>query len=767
MDAKNGSENKDGQASPDYSRREVLLTFGGLVAAVGGGAATWGGLELMVTSRQTVDSWNKAVCRFCGTGCGVMVGMKDGRVVDVRGDELAHNKGVICIKGSMLPELTRIQGRLTSPKIRKEGKLVDASWEEAMSLVAAKFSENIRQFGPDSVAFYGSGQLFTEESYTANKLFKAGIRTNNVDGNPRLCMASAVTGYVSTYGKDEPPGCYADTDDAHCFFLIGANSYECHQPIFERIRQRKRANPDTVIVCVDPRRTKTAEHSDIHLPVIPGTDLLLLNSMAFVILEEGLQDQSFIDKHVRFSTGEHNVDQAAFRQFLQPYAPEKVEQELGVSAADIRRVAFLFAKSPATMSLWTMGVNQRTQGTFLNNMLNSLHLITGQFGRPGATPFSLTGQPNACGGVRDTGALSQALPGGRLVANPEHRHEMEEIWKVPAGTISERVGFDAINLFRAMEDGRVKAALIMCTNPGGSLPAAARYNAAMEKCFTVVSDVVEDSETQRHAQVVLPAALWIEKQGVTGQGERRYQLTPKLLDPPGQARSDLQILVDLAARLGHDKLITAHTPQAVWDEWREVSTHSLYNFKGITYERLAKERGLQWPCPTEDHPGTPRRYVEGVDPFVTKGAGIEFYGNHDDKKAVVYLRPYVPSPERTTAEHPLYLTTGRVLEQFHTGTLTERISELHKATGDAMFDLNPQDAQRLGVRDGDRIEVKSKYGSVIGQARITDVSRLGVIFAAFYDAKLLVNLAVADNYDPTSKQPEYKVTAVSVRKVTA
>ena len=320
--------------------------------------------------------------------------------------------------------------------------------------------------------------------------------------------------------------------------------------------------------------------------------MLLLNSMAFVIFDEVLQDQSFIDKHVRFSDGKRDVDQATYVQFLQSYAPEKVEHELGVSAADIRRVAYLFAKSPATMSLWTMGINQRTQGTFLNNGLNSLHLLTGQIGRPGATPFSLTGQPNACGGVRDTGALSHALPGGRLVANPQHRHEMEKIWNVPEGAISDKPGFDAVNLFRAMEDGRVKAVLIMCTNPGASLPAAARYSAAMEKCFTVVCDAFEDSETQRHAQVVLPAALWIEKQGVTGQGERRYQLTPKLLDPPGQARSDLQILVDLATRLGHDKLITARTPKAVWDEWREVSTHSLYNFKGITYERLAKERGL-------------------------------------------------------------------------------------------------------------------------------------------------------------------------------
>ena len=765
MSANSDPDERGTESRSDISRREVLLTFGGVAAAVSAGAVGWGGLELLVNRKQTVDSWTKAVCRCCGTGCGVMVGMTDGRVVDVRGDELAHNKGVLCIKGSMLPELTRIPGRLTSPKIRKDGRLVDASWDEAMSLIASRFSDSIRQFGRDSVAFYGSGQLFTEESYTANKLFKAGIGTNNVDGNPRLCMASAASGYIATFGKDEPPGCYADADFAHVFFIIGANPYECHQPIFERIRQRKRLHPETVIICVDPRRTKTAEHSDIHLPVVPGTDLLLLNAMASVIFEESLQDQDFIDKHVRFSNGDRDVDQAAFRQFLQAYAPEKVEHELGVSATDIRRVAYLFARSPATMSLWTMGMNQRVQGVFLNTMLSGLHLVTGQIARPGATPFSLTGQPNACGGVRDTGALAHALPGGRLVANPDHRREMEEIWGVPAGTLSDRPGFDAITLFRAMEDGRVKAALIMCTNPGASLPAAGRYQAAMEKCFTVVADVVEDSESQRHAQVVLPAALWIEKEGVTGQGERRYQLTPKLLDAPGQARSDLAILVDLADRLGHAKLISARTPRAVWDEWRDVSTHSLYNFKGITYDRLAEERGLQWPCPTEDHPGTARRYVEGDDPFVSKGAGIEFYGNHD-KKAVVFLRPYLPSPEKTTAEYPLYLTTGRVLEQFHTGTMTDRISELHQATGNAMFELHPEDARRLGVQSGDRIEVRTRYGTITGGVRLTDQSRLGVVFAAFYDAKLLVNRVVADTYDPVSKEPEYKVTAASVRKVT-
>jgi len=751
----------------DLSRRDLLWMVAGVAGANFLGAATWGGLELMVKTSGTA-TWHKSVCRFCGTGCGIQVAMNGGKITDVRGDELAHNKGVICVKGSMVRALPYVKGRLLTPKIRKNGQMVDASWEEAMSLVAETFKRTIAESGRDAVAFYGSGQLFTEESYTANKLFKAGIGTNNVDGNPRLCMASAASGYTSVYGKDEPPGSYEDADYATFFFIMGANPFECHPPIFERIRRRRADNPSVRIVCVDPRRTLTAERSDVHLAPVPGTDLLLLNSMAQVICEEGLVDTAFVDKHVRFSDGQNTVDLDAFRKFLDArYKPEAVEVELGIPAHQIREVAFSFARAQATMSLWTMGINQRTQATFLNNMLNGLHLLTGHIGRPGATPFSLTGQPNACGGVRDTGSLSHLLPNGRQVANEKHRAEMEEIWGVPAGTISPKPGHDAVSLFRAMEDGRVKACLVMCTNPAQSMPSVDRYRAGMEKCFLVVAEAFPDSETAQFADVLLPAALWVEKEGVLGQGERRYQLVEKLLDPPGQARSDLQILVDLADRLGHGALIKAHTSEEVWDEWRNVSAKSFYNFKGMTRDRLKKERGLQWPCPDENHPGTVRRYVEGDDPFVTKGAGIEFYGNHDDKRAVVYLRPYVASPEMPTPEYPMQLTTGRVLEQWHTGTMTQRIEELRKAAGDAMIEINEQDAWVRKIQEGDTVELKSRYGTMRGKARLTRSTRAGVLFASFYDTKLLINRVVADNFDPISKEPEYKVTAVALSKVNA
>src|SRR6516165_438618 len=744
-------------------RREFLYFLGGLGAANANGLGTWLTLEALVP-KGNADEYHKSVCRYCGTGCGIRVGLRNGQISDIRGDELAHNRGVICVKGATLQSLPHISGRLTNPKIRRDGKLVDASWDEAMGLLARTFQEAIRASGPNAVAFYGSGQLYIEESYTANKLFKAGIRTNNVDSNARLCMASAAAGYTQVYGKDEPPGCYEDIDHADCFFLIGANMFECHPPLFERLQRRRRLHPGTTLVCVDPRRTRTAEQADIHLAPIPGTDLLLLNAMAQVICAEHLYDESFIDRHVRFSDGAKAVDFAAFQEFLKRYTPEAVEAELGVAAERIRATAFRFARSKATMSLWTMGINQRTQGVFLNNMLNGLHLLTGQIGRPGATPFSLTGQCNACGGVRDTGALAHLLPNGRVVANPKHRTEVEDLWGISHGTLSAQPGYDAVSLFRAMEEGKVKAALVMCTNPAQSLPAAMRYRAAMEKCFLVVAEVAEDSETAKLANVLLPAALWVEKEGVYGQGERRYQLIEKLLEPPGQCRSDLQILVDLADRLGHGELIKARTPEQVWDEYRQFSASSFYNFAGMTRARLRQEHGLLWPCPTESHPGTPRRYVEGIDPFVSAGAGMEFYGN-PDKKAIVYLRSYVPSPEVPSTEFPFLLTTGRVLEQWHTGTMTDRIPELHRASGRGHFEINHQDAFTLGVRTGDAVRVRSRFGSLTGKAVVSPAPRQGVLFAAFFDAAFLVNRVVSDALDPMSRQPEYKLTAVAVDKL--
>jgi nitrate reductase NapA len=748
--------------SSSVSRRQFMKLSTGAMA-VGVAAASGWGLTEWIASDEPADSWHKSVCRYCGNGCGVMIGMKDGKVTRIRGDVEAHNKGVICIKGIKLAELTQLKGRAKMPKIKKNGVFVEASWDEAMSLVASKFRQSIQEQGPQSVAFYGSGQLLTEESYTANKLFKAGIGSNNVDGNPRLCMASAAVGYVQSFGKDEPAGAYDDIDHANCFFLIGSNAYECHPPLWERIMIRKKSDPSVKVIVVDPRYTETAKRADIHLPVIPGTDQLLLNSMCQVIMEDKLADLDFIAKHVNFNDGKKMVSIEDFQTFLKDYTPEKVAATLGVSAAQIRKVAHLFATSPATMSLWTMGINQRTQGVFLNNTLNSLHLITGHICKKGATPLSLTGQSNACGGVRDTGSLAHLLPHGRLIKKEKHRREMEKLWGVPKGRINAKPGHHAVNLFRAMESGDVSTALIMCTNPAQSLPNAERYRKAMEKCFLVVADVFEDTETAKLADVILPAALYIEKMGIYGQTERRYQIIEKLIDPPGEAKSDLDILTDLAVRLGYGDLIKNRTPEDVWNEYRKLSSHSVYNFEGMSYDRLKKARGMQWPCPDENHPGTVRRYTTG-DPYVPQGEDVKFYGKPDGK-AVVFLRPYIPTAEQLSKRFPFHLTTGRVTEQWHTGTMTDKIPSINRASGRGHFEISPEDATRLGIRSGDEMEVASAYGTIKAPVKVSDVQTSGVIFAAFYDSKFLVNRIVADNFDPVSKEPEFKVTAVSAKRV--
>ncbi len=752
------------QNSPDgnLSRRRFIKIGTGVTAVGAMAFGGWGFTEIML-DKGPVRSWHKSVCRYCGTGCGVMIGMSGGKITRIRGDLEAHNKGVICIKGSMLAELTMLPNRATTPKIRKNGKLEDASWEEAMSVITEKFKTSMQEHGADSVAYYGSGQLLIEESYTANKLFKAGFGTNNVDGNPRLCMASAAVGYTQTFGKDEPPGSYDDIDHAECFFLIGSNTYECHPPLWERIMIRKKSNPKVKIICVDPRKTKTAQKADIHLPVVPGTDLLLLNAMAYEFVRNEWYDPEFLKEHVKFSDGQNEVTFEDYANFLEDYSPQKVANILGISPRQIEDVAFEFAKSNATLSMWTMGINQRSQGVFLNNTLNSLHLLTRQICKPGASPLSLTGQSNACGGVRDTGSLSHILPNGRLVANEKHREEVEDLWGVPRGTIARKPGFDAVNLFRAMKDERVKVAIIMCTNPAQSMPNLAPVKEGLDKCFLVVADVFEDTETAKHADVFLPAALWIEKEGVYGQSERRYQLIEKLLDPPGEAKSDFAILVDFANRMGYGQLIKYKTQEEAWDEYRKFSASSFYNFEGMTRERLRNERGLQWPCPSEDHPGTVRRYMKG-DPYVEEGREVQFYGKPDNK-AVIFLRPYIPSNEQLSDDFPVHLTTGRVVEQWHTGTMTDKIPSLSEGSGPGVFYLNPQDATDMNVKDGDKIEVSSTYGSITATVKISENETRGVVFAAFYDPEFLVNKVVADNFDPASKEPEYKVTAVSVKKV--
>ena len=746
------------------TRRDVLRVLGmsaGLacMAPLTGCGVVWERQHVI-----PVDSWHKGVCRFCGTGCGMMIGVKDKKVVDVKGDQYAHNKGRLCIKGLVNKEILYTEGRALYPMIRKNGKLERASWEEAMALVADRFGDAIKKYGPDSVAYYGSGQLYTQETYTANKLFKAGLGTNNVDGNPRLCMASAVTGYTTTFGKDEPAGCYEDMDYADCFFITGSNTLECHPILWERVLDRKRSHPDTKIIVVDPRRTFTAQHADLHLHIHPGTDVSLYNAMMYEFIKFNLIDMDMVMNYLSFKEGKQKRSFEDLKRHVARYTPEKAAKTCGISPRDIHEAAFLFASSKATMSLWTMGLNQQSQATASNRGVSAMHLLTGQFGRPGATPFSITGQPNACGGVRDTGSLAHALPNGRVVANPKHRAEMEELWKVPKGRISPKPGYHTMALFREIARGNVKCCLVMCTNPGQTLPNVMPYRKGMKNTFLVVADAFHPTETTQFADVVLPAAMWVEKEGVKGNAERRYHLYPKLVDPPGEARSDLDILVDLADRLGHGDVISARTPRDVWDEWRKISAHSTYNFEGITYERLVKERGLLWPCPTEDHPGTKRRYIPGKDPMAKGQGRFDFYGQKD-RRATVWLDSQEEPLDPYTKEFPLILNTGRILEHWHTMTMTGPVPEL-KGIHPDYLEIHARDAHELGINDGDTVVVRSRRGQLELRAYLTEVTRPGMVFATMHSARYLINKATHDVYDPFSKQPAYKRCAVSVRKKT-
>ena len=714
-------------------------------------------------------TWTKSVCRYCGTGCGLYVGTKDGRVVQVKGDTENHNAGFLCLKGFLLPQIMNAPDRLLHPLVRKGDRLVRASWEEAMALVAARFQAAIAQGGPDAVGFYGSGQGLTEETYAANKLFKAGIRTNNVDGNPRLCMASAVAGYVSTYGKDEPMGCYEDIDHADAIFLIGSNAAEAHPVLFRRIAKRKQTGKDVKIVVLDPRRTATSRIADLHLSFAPGTDLAILNAMAHVLFAEGLVDEEFIARHLAFGEGtEAGKTLADYRAFLAGYTPEKAAAASGARAEDIVTAARWFgAKGRTTMSMWTMGLNQRTKGVWANNLVHNLHLVTGKIGLPGSTPFSLTGQPNACGGVRDGGALAHTLPYGRLVANEKHRGEMEKLWGLPAGSLPAKPGLATVDMFRALEEGKLKALFVMCTNPAQSLPNADRYRKALrrEGAFVVVTEAFHPTRTSELADVVLPAALWAEKEGVYGCGERRYQLLEKSVKPAGEARPDFEILCDLARRLGHGALLPWRTPSEAWDELRTIARGTAYDFHGMTRERLRASHGLLWPLPAEGHAGTTRRYVKGEDPLVPADAPdrILFYGR-PDKKAVVWLRPQKGPEETVDAEYPLWFTTGRVIEHWHTGTMTRNCQELRQANAETVAELHPADASALGIRTGDPVRLTSRRGSVVFKARVVEGARQGLVFAHMHDPDRMCNVLTNDAVDPVSRQPEFKICAVKAAR---
>ncbi len=768
------------------TRRELLKYSAALAAASAIGLELPFPKELVAA--QEPDKWVKSVCRYCGAGCGVYVGVKGGKVVAVKGDKDNWNKGFLCLKGNFLPAILYAEDRLKYPLLRKGDKFVRISWNEAMDIMVEKYHDSIKKNGANSVAFYGSGQAYTEECYFINKVFKGGIGTNNIDGNPRLCMASAAVGYVSTFGKDEPMGAYDDIYHADCFFIIGSNMAEAHPVIFKLVNERKQKGKDVKIIMADPRKTLSARIADLHMSFTPGMDLAILNAMAHVIVKENLHNKAFVDKHTVFKKMVdpgpppkiEKVGWDEYVKFLEEYTPEAAEKISGCPKEDIVKAARWFATSKATMSFWCMGLNQRTRGVWVNNMVHNLHLLTGQICRPGATSFSLTGQPNACGGVRDGGLLSHLLPYGRAVANDKDRDEMEKFWGLPAGRIQPKPGLTAVEMFRAFNTGAIQCLWVACTNPGQSLPNVEPYRKGMgsQDTFLVVSEAYHPTRTSELADLVLPAALWAEKDGTYGQSERRYQYLEKAVEPVGEARPDLQVMIDFANRLFKamnrqdeaKKLFNAKSSEDVWNEIRLCSKGTAYDFMGMTRARMKTAHGIQWPCPTEDHPGTVRRYTAKYgDPLVRKidplADDVLFYGAKGDNNHVtIWLRPHKGPAEPPDAEYPFALTTGRQIEHWHTGTMTLKVPELKRSAPDGYVEINPKDAQKLGVKSKDKVKITSRRGSIVLEAKVVDVPREGLVFVPMHYPDRMINLLTTDAFDALSKQPEFKICAVKLEK---
>ncbi|MDH4200057.1 MAG: molybdopterin-dependent oxidoreductase [Spirochaetia bacterium] len=736
---------------------------------------------------QLSIKWEKAPCRFCGAGCSAMVGVRDGKIVAIAGDQKSSvNKGLLCVKGYHLSEILYGEDRLQKALIRKNGKLVESPLEEALNIVASKFKENIAANGPDSVAYYGSGQWTIQDGYSALKLMKGGIGTNNIEANARLCMASAVTGFLTTFGKDEPMGCYDDFDHADVFVFWGNNMAETHPVLFSRIMEHKRLNPNVQLVDITVRRTRTSDAADMVLEFNPQSDLAIANALAREIVYNHHSDENFIQQHVAFKSGTVNIgfglegvkepeisdEKSSFenyKEFLDMYTLEYAQKISGVAADQIQKLASYYADpGKKIVSLWCMGMNQHTRGTWINNLVYNLHLLTGKISQPGNGPFSLTGQPSACGTVREVGTLTHGLPAGRNVKNAEDRAFTEKIWGVKNGTIPAKPGAHTIAMFRKLKDGKIKAIMIQTTNPMVTLPDRDKFLKGIEKNkpFIVVCDVYPTPTTEI-ADVVLPSSMWVERAGCFGNSERRTQQWNKMVDPPGDSHPDAWYTMELARRLGYGNLFPwktdAEEAEGLYEEYRKFT---IGVGKDIApYKRLQKERGMRWPVVNGKE--TLWRYREGSDPYVHKGEGFSFYGNKKiANRAVIWERPFEAPPEIPDKDYPFWLCTGRVLEHWHTGSMTRRVEQIHKAVPNAYVEINEQDAKTLKIKNGDDVKLVSRRGTLTLPALVNGRARpkKGLVFVPFFDESLLINKLTLDAHCPISRQPDYKKCAVRVER---
>jgi len=702
----------------------------------------------------------RTTCPYCGVGCGVIVEHDATRITGVRGDpDHPANAGQLCTKGRTL-HLTAtsaaMRTRLLHPLRRadKQEPLQRVSWDQALDEVADRFAACIRAHGPDSVAFYLSGQLLTEDYYVFNKLAKGLVGTNNVDTNSRLCMSSAVAGYKETLGADAPPACYEDIDHARCLFIAGSNTAWAHPILYRRIEAAKARNPDLRIVVVDPRRTVTAAGADLHLAIEPGTDVALFHGMLHLLLWDERLERDFI--------AHHTAGFDALKAIVRDYTPRVVAQTCGITEAELAQAAHWFAEGP-TLSLYCQGLNQSTAGTAKNAALVNLHLATGQIGIAGAGPFSLTGQPNAMGG-REVGGLANLLPGHREVANPAHRAEVAALWGLPG--MPATPGLTAVELFAALADGRVKMVWIACTNPAQSMPDQTVVRAGLARAdLVVLQEACATTETAAFADVLLPAAAWGEKEGTVTNSERRISRVRAALPPPGEARADWAIAVDVAHRLearlrpGSPTLFPFASPAAVFAEHVATTRGRDLDIGGLTHARLDADGPRQWPCPAASSQGTARLYTDRR--FAT-----------DDGRARFAAVRYVPVAERVDARYPFRLNTGRLRDQWHGMSRTGAVAALCAHAESPALEMHPADLGRRGLAAGELVRVESRRGHVVVPVAASEAVQPGAVFLPMHwgSATLAgrgsagINAVTASATCPSSKQPELKHAAVRVAK---
>ncbi|RRB00901.1 nitrate reductase [Larkinella rosea] len=723
---------------------------------------------------------HQTTCCYCGVGCGIVVNQEPNGRLTVEGDKQhPSNRGMLCSKGMNLHYTVMDQSdRLLYPQMRfnRSMPLQRVSWDAALERTAAVFKTFIQKYGPDSVAFYVSGQCLTEEYYLVNKLIKGFIGSNNIDTNSRLCMSSAVVGYKLSLGEDSVPVCYDDIEEADVFLVQGANPAWCHPILWRRIEAHKTANPHVKIICVDPRRTDTARSSDLHLPIRPGTDIVLNHAIGRLLIENGHIDHSFIV--------DHTDGFLAYRELVMQRSIDEAAELCGIDSEAIQTAANWIGRSKGFLSLWTMGLNQSVIGVNKNLSLINLHLITGRIGTPGNGPFSLTGQPNAMGG-RETGGLANILPAHRDVMNAAHRAEVEAFWNSPV-KIAAKPGLTATEMFEALADDRsgdasLKAIWIINTNPLVSMPDVNTAEKALKNArFVVVQDISNRADTVAFADVVLPAAAWLEKEGTMTNAERRIAYLPKVIDGPGETLPDSEILWRFAQKMGFGDAFKYTNCSEVYQEYAQLTAGTNVDVTGVTYELLRKNRTIQWPFQQHDKPITNNEYriansenrIPKTENRIPETGTKRLFTDHRfytaNQRAQIHAVPDGNTSEPTDEDFPLVLTTGRIRDQWHTMTKTGRVAKLGQHIPQPFLQIHPDDANVRGIEEGQLVVVQSRRGEVRVKAQLTDDVRPGLCFLPMHWGKILTNNQVRANnltnslVDPRSKEPDFKFSAVEV-----